>query len=229
MTSRFAAFTRQHFVLPTKPSIVRWTTARAAFNHSSSNVIIQSRRPFYLGRHKLSLLPSVACGPAQQSDYYTSSISSSCSQMQTMQLPVAPVLFSGLNQKQIPIPFAPRRTFFSKGPAPGGGGHDGGGGGSKSPIGSRRDDDDEPDDKKPEKTSPWAGRLVTLGASASLLAGKTKYLFVALKVTKMAPLASMVLSSLAYGALFGPAYGVGMVGLIFVHECGHAVAMKHYG
>jgi len=220
----FAAFTRQHFVLSMKPSIVRCTTARAALNQTSLRSLKHFTRPICFGHRGLSLLSSVSRVSSQKSDHV--SCHSSYSQMLPMQLSTAPILFSGLNQMQVQIPFVPQRAFFSKGPAPGGD-SDGGDRGSKGPDGSPRDDKDDPDEEKPK--SPWAGRLVTLGASASLLAGKTKYLFVALKVTKMAPLASMVLSSLAYGALFGPAYGVGMVGLIFVHECGHAVAMKHYG
>ncbi len=70
--------------------------------------------------------------------------------------------------------------------------------------------------------------LVGAGISASMLMGKTKYVLVALKLTKAAPLVSMVISSLAYSLVFGLPYAVGMVGLIFVHECGHAVVMNHY-
>ena len=55
---------------------------------------------------------------------------------------------------------------------------------------------------------------------ASILIGKTKYLFVALKLTKAAPLISMVLSSFAYSFIFGWPYAIGMVGLIFAHESG---------
>lgn len=55
---------------------------------------------------------------------------------------------------------------------------------------------------------------------ASILIGKTKYLFVALKLTKAAPLISMVLSSFAYSFIFGWSYAIGMVGLIFAHESG---------
>ncbi len=39
------------------------------------------------------------------------------------------------------------------------------------------------------------GMLSSIGLGATLLFGKTKYLLVALKVTKAAPLVSMVLSS----------------------------------
>jgi hypothetical protein len=145
-------------------------------------------------------------------------------QQQQQQVVVAPFLFYGVNPRPRQFRFVPRRTFSSKGPALGGGDDDG----TKGPAPGSSKNNDGGDDVEPKK-SPWVGRLVTLGAGVSLLAGKSKYLLVALKVTKLAPLASMVVSSLAYATLFGPLYGVGMVGLIFVHECGHAAAMKHYG
>ena len=59
--------------------------------------------------------------------------------------------------------------------------------------------------------------------------GKTKWVFAALKLTKMAPLLSMLLTTAAYSMFFGWPYAAGMVGLIFVHEAGHAVAFKYYG
>ena len=73
------------------------------------------------------------------------------------------------------------------------------------------------------------GRLGALFGLAAVALGKFKYVLVALKLTKLAPVLSMVASSLAYSAIFGPAYGCGMVGLIFVHECGHILAMRYYG
>lgn len=73
------------------------------------------------------------------------------------------------------------------------------------------------------------GMIASAGMALSVLAGKTKYLFVALKLTKFAPAASMVLSSFAYSFFFGWPYAVGMVGLIFFHELGHALVMKRYG
>lgn len=65
--------------------------------------------------------------------------------------------------------------------------------------------------------------------AASLLFGKTKYVLAALKVTKLASLGSMVVSIGAYSMVFGWPYAVGMVGLIFVHECGHAAVMHARG
>ena len=74
-----------------------------------------------------------------------------------------------------------------------------------------------------------AGRLAGLFGLATVAFGKMKYVLVALKLTKVAPVLSMVATSAAYSLIFGPAYGCGMVGLIFVHECGHVLAMRYYG
>eukprot|EP01134_Creolimax_fragrantissima_P002700 CFRG2700T1 len=74
------------------------------------------------------------------------------------------------------------------------------------------------------------GRLRRLVANAALgsylLFSKTA---VILKLTKMLPAASMVISSLAYSFVFGWPYAVGMVGQMFLHECGHAVLLHRYG
>ena len=39
----------------------------------------------------------------------------------------------------------------------------------------------------------------------------------------------MLVSILVYGAVFGPAFAVGFVLLIFVHEMGHVLALRWYG
>lgn len=88
-------------------------------------------------------------------------------------------------------------------------------------------DREKNDSKTPVKSK--AGMFASIGVGVSILAGKAKYALVALKLTKAAPLASMVITSLAYSMIFGLPYAVGMVGLIFVHECGHAVVMHRYG
>jgi hypothetical protein len=74
----------------------------------------------------------------------------------------------------------------------------------------------------------WAQGVGILGA-ASVLFGKTKYVLAALKVTKLASLGSMVLSIGAYSMLFGWPYAIGVVGLIFCHECGHLAVMLNRG
>ncbi|KNC79328.1 hypothetical protein SARC_08277 [Sphaeroforma arctica JP610] len=52
---------------------------------------------------------------------------------------------------------------------------------------------------------------------------------VALKIFKAAPVITMMLSSLAYSFVFGWPFAIGMVGSIFVHEMGHAIALVRYG
>jgi Zn-dependent protease len=90
------------------------------------------------------------------------------------------------------------------------------------PFFSRRNEDNGSGTQK-------LGMLASAGVGLSLLAGKTKYAFAALKLTKAAPALSMVISTLAYVPLFGWTHAVGMVGLIFVHECGHALVLHKFG
>jgi hypothetical protein len=87
------------------------------------------------------------------------------------------------------------------------------------------------DEQKSDQTSSSkssAGMIGSAALAGSVLFGKAKYVLVALKVTKLSSVASMLLSSAAYGYIFGWPYGIGMVGLIFVHESGHALAMLHH-
>ena len=65
--------------------------------------------------------------------------------------------------------------------------------------------------------------------AAGVLFGKTKYLFAALKLTKLASLGSMVLTIGTYSMFFGWPYAIGMVGLVLVHEVGHLLVMQHRG
>lgn len=74
--------------------------------------------------------------------------------------------------------------------------------------------------------SRLASGIGIIGA-ATVLFGKTKYVLAALKVTKLASLGSMVFTIGTYTMFFGFPYAVGMVGLILVHEMGHAAVM-HY-
>ena len=68
-----------------------------------------------------------------------------------------------------------------------------------------------------------------LGTGAAVLFGKGKYVLGALKLTKFASLASMLVTVGAYSMLFGAPYAIGMVGLIGVHEAGHALVMMRLG
>jgi len=80
----------------------------------------------------------------------------------------------------------------------------------------------------PRPPGRWAGGFGLLGA-ASVLFGKTKYLLAALKFTKLASLGSMVFTIGTYSMFFGWPYAVGMVGLIAVHEAGHALVLHQKG
>ena len=72
-------------------------------------------------------------------------------------------------------------------------------------------------------------RLSGLGAVSSfvfLSLTKSKSILAALKLTKFASLGSMLLTVGAYTTIYGLPYATGMVGLILVHESGHALMMK---
>eukprot|EP00939_MAST-03C_sp_MAST-3C-sp1_P004586 g4586.t1 len=86
-----------------------------------------------------------------------------------------------------------------------------------------RDEDEE----KPKQSK--IVQLGSIGAGAMFLFGKGKYLLGALKLTKLSTLVSMGLSTSAYAFFYGWPFAVGMVGLIAVHECGHALVMRSYG
>lgn len=94
------------------------------------------------------------------------------------------------------------------------------------PTGEQQDDNNS-EPEKPEKKSR-RGVLLSMGLGASFLFGKMKFVLVALKISKAAPLISMVVTSATYSLFFGWPYAIGMVSLIFVHECGHAIVMKYY-
>eukprot|EP00565_Helicotheca_tamesis_P001736 CAMPEP_0185739402 /NCGR_PEP_ID=MMETSP1171-20130828/35365_1 /TAXON_ID=374046 /ORGANISM="Helicotheca tamensis, Strain CCMP826" /LENGTH=238 /DNA_ID=CAMNT_0028410957 /DNA_START=153 /DNA_END=865 /DNA_ORIENTATION=- len=79
--------------------------------------------------------------------------------------------------------------------------------------------------KGPKRIGPALG----LATSAFLFLGKGKSILTALKLTKFASLGSMFLSIGTYSMFFGLPYAAGMVGLILVHESGHALVMRHLG
>lgn len=85
-------------------------------------------------------------------------------------------------------------------------------------------------DRKPSGRGNKIARGVGIaGTSALLLFGKGKYLLGALKLTKLASLGSMLVSVGTYSMFFGVPYAVGMVGLMLVHETGHALVMHSRG
>lgn len=96
-----------------------------------------------------------------------------------------------------------------------------GGGGDRGPGWGRKQQE-----KKDRSPLSFLGPIAV---GASVVAAKGKYVLGALKLTKMSTLISMGISTAGYAMFYGWPFAVGMVGLIFVHECGHAVVMKHYG
>ena len=82
---------------------------------------------------------------------------------------------------------------------------------------------------RPRKRRSSIGRWGTLGAIAIALLGKAKWLLAGLKFLKFGTLLSMLVTVGAYAMFFGWPYAVGFVLLIFVHEMGHAVALKRQG
>jgi len=72
-------------------------------------------------------------------------------------------------------------------------------------------------------------RLGFLGAMALFVLGKAKWLFAALKFAKVGPLLSMLGTVWVYSMFFGWPFAAGFVALIFVHEMGHAIALRQQG
>jgi Zn-dependent protease len=83
--------------------------------------------------------------------------------------------------------------------------------------------------KPPKRPKLNPSRLSGLGAVSSLAflsLTKSKSILVALKLTKFASLGSMLVTVGAYTTIYGLPFASGMVGLILVHESGHALVMR---
>ncbi len=95
-------------------------------------------------------------------------------------------------------------------------------------------------DARPVIAAPAAGQTGGAGASrwrrwgpfgavVLFLVGKFKILLPFLKFANLGTLVSMVVAVGAYTMIWGFAYALGFVVLIFVHEAGHALAMRQQG
>jgi Zn-dependent protease len=80
----------------------------------------------------------------------------------------------------------------------------------------------------PKINNTTLSRVGAAGTFAFLSLSKSKSIFAALKLTKFASLGSMLLSVGAYTTIYGFPFATGMVGLILVHESGHALMMRHH-
>lgn len=79
-----------------------------------------------------------------------------------------------------------------------------------------------------ESTVNWS-RWGWLGAAALFMFGKLKWLIAIAKFAKLQTLLTMLLSIAVYAQVFGWPYAAGFVLLIFVHEMGHALALRQQG
>ena len=75
--------------------------------------------------------------------------------------------------------------------------------------------------------------LAKIGAPVLALLSKLKFLLIAFKLLTFGKLllggGSMLLSMWVWGLIYGWEFGVGIVLLIFIHECGHALAARMRG
>lgn len=81
----------------------------------------------------------------------------------------------------------------------------------------------------PFKKMSNSSKFGAISSLAFLSFTKSKAILAALKLTKFASLGSMLLSVGAYSTIYGLPFATGMVGLILVHESGHALMMKRLG
>jgi len=89
-----------------------------------------------------------------------------------------------------------------------------------------------PPTSTPSRSSPHRQRksfLAALGTGFLVLLGKLKFLGFLAGVLKVKTLATMLLSIGLYATEWGLPFALGFVVLIFIHECGHAIAMRREG
>jgi Zn-dependent protease len=76
----------------------------------------------------------------------------------------------------------------------------------------------------------WLRRkLGAAGAAILALAAKLKAVLLLGQVKLFATAGTMAVSIVAYGSIWGLAFGAGFVALIFVHEMGHVIALRREG
>ncbi len=85
---------------------------------------------------------------------------------------------------------------------------------------------------RPSLVEQLKARGGIMGLLASLFAVFAKFkflLFALLKLKFLLGFGSMLVSMWAWGAIYGWKFGVGLVLLIFIHECGHVAAFRLRG
>lgn len=97
------------------------------------------------------------------------------------------------------------------------------------PAPEPRSDDELRPDPIPEPKSIWS-RLAAPIVFLGVMAGKLKFVFLAIfKLKFLASSGSMLVSMVAYGAIWGWQFGVGFVLLLFIHEMGHVIQLRREG
>ena len=95
-------------------------------------------------------------------------------------------------------------------------------------------DQPSPDQPTPEepprrrKSSAWK-RWGPVGLALAFVLGKFKFVLAALKFAKLGTLLTMLVTVWVYAQIWGAAFAIGFILLIFVHEMGHALAMRQQG
>lgn len=101
---------------------------------------------------------------------------------------------------------------------------------SVTPEAPRPEDEDAPrPDPVPAPKSIW-NRIAAPFVFLLVMAGKFKtVLFAIFKLKFLASSGSMLVSMVAYGAIWGWKFGVGLVLLLFIHEMGHVIQLRREG
>ncbi|MGN6563229.1 MAG: site-2 protease family protein [Thermomicrobiales bacterium] len=86
-----------------------------------------------------------------------------------------------------------------------------------------------PDSGQAERRSSFGGPLAKFWVLIIAVLAKLKYLVFLLKFKAFGTFITMLVSVWAYALLFGPAFAVGLVLLLFVHEMGHVVVLRAQG
>jgi len=82
---------------------------------------------------------------------------------------------------------------------------------------------------RPPAPAGKARRLGPFGVALAFLLGKLKWAFALFKLVKLSTLLSMLLAVGVYASMWGLPFALGFVVLLFVHEMGHAIAMRQQG
>lgn len=87
----------------------------------------------------------------------------------------------------------------------------------------------EGEESGPSPVASFLRRFGTLGLLLMFVLSKAKYLLLIFKVGKFKTFITMLISIWAYSMFWGWSFAAGFVGLIFIHEMGHVLALRMQG